>query len=315
MTVKRNRWLVVSVLVVAIGAFLTISLLPLFAGRSNHSTATAPTTPPSGATDVQAELEARARGYELVLEREPDNQIALQGLVDARIELARAGLTDLTDVVEPLERLSELSPEVLDYQIILGQVKQQLGDLDGAAQAYRTVLTSSPGDPNALQALVFLLIRQNRPQAAIGLLEDTLNSATQTNEVNPGTINVTLVKELLAQVYIEEERMDEALRIYDEVLETANDDTRFRLLASKALVLREMGQAAEAEVLFAQAEELAPAEYKDQIRQMAAGPESLEGLPTEEGVPPEEAGAAEDTATPESENVTEPDATNAPAAE
>ena len=210
MSAKRNRWLVISVLVVAIGAFLTISLLPLFAGRGNHSTTTTPTAQTSETTDLQSELEARARGYELVLEREPDNQTAIQGLVDARIQLG-----DLEGTIEPLERLSELNPDVPDYQIILGQAKQQLGDLEGAAQAYRNVLTSNPGDPNALQALVSLLITQNRPQAAIGLLEDTLNSATQTNEVTPGTIDVGSVKLLLAQVYVEEDQTDAALRIYD----------------------------------------------------------------------------------------------------
>lgn len=300
MAVKRNRWLVVSVLVVAIGAFLTISLLPLFAGRSDRSTATTPTPHSAEAGAPQADLEARAKGYELVLEREPDNQTAIQGLVDARIQLG-----DLEGTLEPLEKLSELNPEVPEYQIILGQIKQELGDLDGAAQAYRTVLTSNPGEINAMQALVSLLLTQNRPQAAIGLLEDTIKTAPQTNEVNPGTIDVASVKLLLAQVYVEDGQIDPALRLYDEAIESGGDD--FRPLVAKALVLRELGKMAEAEVLFKEAETLAPAQFKDQIRQLALNPEGVEASPSGEAQPAEGPDSSATEAEADGSTTTEPE--------
>lgn len=276
MAIKRNRWLVSGVLIVAVGAFLAISILPLLAGRNDRSTATPATDqPPAAAADQQAELEARARGFELVLEREPENQMAIQGLVEARIQLG-----DLEGAIGPLEKLAELNPEVPDYQILLGQSRQRLGNLDGASQAYRTVLTSNPGNINALQALAALLLQQNRPQAAIGLLQDTLQTATQTNEINPGSVDVTSVQLLLGQVYVEDSKPDAALKVYDEALANAGDD--FRILAAKALVLREQGQAAEASALFAQAEELAPAQFQDQIRQLAAQPTVTTGEGTPE---------------------------------
>lgn len=276
MAVKRNRWLVISVLVVAVGAFLALSILPFLSGRGNPSATTTPSAGQSPeAADVRTELEARAKGYESVLEREPDNETAMRGLVEARIQLG-----DLEGVIEPLEKLAEMSPDVPEYRILLGQAKQSIGDLEGAADAYRTILTQRPGDMNALQSLTALLIEQERPQAAIGLLQDTLETAPQTNEVSPGTVDVSSVRLLLAQVYVEEDRFDEAIRIYDEAI--ADDKEDFRPLLAKALVLRDTDRAPAAAVLFQQAEELAPEQYKDQVRQLSAGDATPE-VPSVEG--------------------------------
>ncbi|MEL6764429.1 MAG: tetratricopeptide repeat protein, partial [Cyanobacteria bacterium J06607_6] len=210
-----------------------------------------------------------------LLEREPNNQTAIEGLVEARIQL-----NDLEGVVEPLEKLAELNPDTPEYRVLLGQTKQSIGDLEGAAEAYRTVLTQRPGDMNALQGLTALLVQQERPQAAIGLLQDTLESAPQNNEIAPGTVDVGSVQLLLAQVYVEEGSLDEALRLYDEAIASAPDD--FRPVLAKGLVLRDAGRAPDAAVLFKQAEELAPDQYKDQVRQLAAGPEAIEVPATEE---------------------------------
>jgi tetratricopeptide (TPR) repeat protein len=79
---------------------------------------------------------------------------------------------------------------------------------------------------------------------------------------------------LLAQVYIEEENIDEALRLYDEAIASSPED--FRPVLAKALVLRDIDRAPDAAVLFKQAEELAPAQYKDQVRQLAQGDPTLE---------------------------------------
>jgi tetratricopeptide (TPR) repeat protein len=270
--VKRNRWLVISVLVVAVGAFLALSVLPfLSAGGDRTSTATPNGNEASEVNEAQAELEARARGYELVLEREPDNQTAIEGLVDARIQLG-----DLEGVVEPLEKLAELNPNTPEYRVLLGQTKQSIGDLDGAADEFRTVLDQRPGEMNALQGLTALLLQQERPQAAVGLLQDTLQSAPQINEVTPGAVDVGSVQLLLAQVYVEEGDIDEALRVYDDAIDAAPDD--FRPVLAKALVLRDAGREPDAVVLFQQAEELAPAQFKDQVRQLASNQ-----TPTAEG--------------------------------
>lgn len=268
MAAKRNRWLVGGILFIAVAALLAVSLGPLIQAAFDQqgpgygdSAATTATSP-----DRQAELEGRANGYELVLEREPDNQAALEGLVEARI-----GLDDLAGAVEPLARLAELNPQEPRYAVLLAQAKQELEDLEGAAQIYRSVLTANPGNMEALQGLVALLIEQERPQAAVGLLQDTLKTAEQSNKIQPGTIDVIAVKLLLGQVYAEQSRYDDAIAIYDTAIQDAQSlggTPDFRPTLAKGLILRQTGKEAEARPLFETALSLAPVQFKDRIQQL-----------------------------------------------
>jgi tetratricopeptide (TPR) repeat protein len=285
-TANRNRWLVGTVLILALGAFLSLSLLPILGGIGNRrSDPTADATAPADPASLQAELEAQARGYELVLEREPDNQTALQGLVDARIQL-----NDIEGVVVPLEKLVELNPDVPDYAVLLAQTKQQMNDLEGAAQVYRQVLDQQPGNMNALQGLAVLLVQQERPQAAIGLLQDTLKTADQLQaEGAAAGIDITSVKLLLAQVYVENQSPDQAIALYDETIAAAPED--FRPVLAKALVLREQGDADTAQALFAQATSLAPAQYKDQVEDMALQSQAVPETSSDMVAPPNPAPA------------------------
>jgi len=123
---------------------------------------------------------------------------------------------------------------------------------------------------NALNGLVALLVQQQRPEAAVGLLQDTLKNATQANQVQPNSVDVGSVQILLADVYVSQKRYDEAMAIYNAVEKANKQD--FKPVVGKALVLKQQGKVEEAKPLFAKAAELAPAKYKDQINQLAAAP-------------------------------------------
>jgi tetratricopeptide (TPR) repeat protein len=285
-TEKRNRWLINIVLIIAVVAFAGLSMAPLLGnafGRDRTAQAPNDANPVDTTAAARTELETRAKGFELVLQREPDNQTALRGLVDAKIQLG-----DIKGVIEPLEKLAALNPDQTEYSVLLAQAKQQVGDLEGAAQTYRSVLTERPGDMNALKGLVTLLVAQDRPQAAVGLLQDTLQTADQANKIQAGSIDVTSVKLLLGQVYAEQERYNEAISVYDEAISSNSQD--FRPVLAKAIVLQAQGKDSEAQALFTSASALAPAQYKDQINQMAAGNSAQPGT---EVAPPSDAAPVE----------------------
>ena len=266
MAVKRNRWLVGGILFIAVAALLAVSLGPLIQAAFNQQSGYDNSGHTATNPDRQVELQGRANGYELVLEREPDNQAALEGLVEARI-----GLGDLAGAAEPLARLAELNPQEPRYSVLLAQAKQELNDLEGAAQTYRNILTATPGNMEALQGLVALLVEQERPQAAVGLLEDTLKTAEQSNQIRPGAIDVVAVKLLLGQVYAEQGRYDDAIATYDTAIqdvEAQGGTPDFRPMLAKGLILQEIGQGEEAQPLFETALSLAPAQYKDSIQQL-----------------------------------------------
>jgi tetratricopeptide (TPR) repeat protein len=260
----RNRWFVKIVLILAVLALVGVSMAPIIAAF-NDSQQPGNTQAGTGnsASDQKAKLELTAKGYEQVLEREPENRTALQGLLEARLELFRLGQGDIKAIITPLEKLSKLNPEETRYAVLLAQAKQQAGDKEGAAQAYRTVLETKPGDLPALQGMVALLLEQKRPEAAIGLLQESLDKAGKANKIEPNSVDTTAVQVLLGSVYAKEKRYAQALSTYDKVIK--NDPKDFRPFLAKAMVLKDQGKTEEAQPLFEKANSLAPARYKDEI--------------------------------------------------
>ncbi len=316
-TAKRNRWIYITLALVLV-VFLVVPLLPLIGNalRADQSGTSSPATSPTGQTvsaDQQAQLAERARGFELVLQREPDNEAALRGLVEIRLEQG-----NIAEALVPLERLAERHPEQPDYGILLAQAREYLNDYEGAFQAYDAILQRNPGDINALQGAINLQLAQDRPEGAIGRLQDTLKMAAQANAANPGSIDVTSVQLLLGQVYARQERYTEALAVYDQLIAENTQD--FRPVLAKAIVLNRQNKVSAAKTLFNLAASLAPPRYKDQIKGMAAElpdvpdvGEGADAAPASElEAEPDEAGNAETDATDSELELPEPDDSAAP---
>ncbi|MDJ0554440.1 MAG: tetratricopeptide repeat protein [Microcoleaceae cyanobacterium MO_207.B10] len=290
--VDKRRGFLMAVMVLVIIAFLGFSLSPLLGGlleaNQNNSQPT-PESSQSPVVDQEADLKAQARGYELVLQREPDNQTALRGFLQVQLELIQLGKGNIEDVIAPLEKLSELNPGNTDYSVLLAQAKAYTGDREGAAKIYRLLLVSNPGDLKALQGLVNLLLQQERPEAAIGLLQDTLKAAPQANQIQAGSIDVVSVQLILGQVYADQKRYDEAIAVYDEAIKGNAED--FRPVFAKAIILKEQGKTELAQELFTKAIEIAPAGFKDQIKREASissdTPDTSNSPESEEKVSPE----------------------------
>ncbi len=76
----------------------------------------------TAATAKNSQLEAQAKGYEAVLQREPDNQLALQGLVQLRLQM-----NDLQGAIAPMEKLVKLNPDKPQYKALLEGIKERAG--------------------------------------------------------------------------------------------------------------------------------------------------------------------------------------------
>jgi tetratricopeptide (TPR) repeat protein len=275
----RNRWIVNIILVLAVFAFVGVSIVPLIAAFTNTQGATQNSANVGGnSSEQKSQLEDAARGYQLVLQREPENQTALRGLLETRLQLLNLGVGEVKEVIEPLEKLAKLNPEQTRYAVLLAQAKQRIGDREGAAAAYRSVLETKPGDLAALQGMVALLIQQKRPEAAIGLLQDTLSTATQANKIQPGSVDTTAVQVLIGNVHASQQRYPQALSVYDQAIKNNNQD--FRPVLAKAMVLKTQGKIDEAKPLFTKAASLAPAQYRDQINKQASAPVTPTPTPT-----------------------------------
>jgi tetratricopeptide (TPR) repeat protein len=251
---KRHRWVINLVVAVSLLALTGFSMFPLFNVVLDGGAAVA--TEPNNLSAAQtSQIQAQALGYTQVLQREPENQVALKGLLNARLQLG-----DVQGSLLPLEKIAALNPQVSDYTVLLAQTKQYLGDREGATANYRTVLSIQPQNINALQGLVSLLLEAKRPEAAMGAVQSALKTTV------PG-FDQTPLKLLLAQVYLTKQRNADALGIYDALMEVNKED--FRPVLAKAIVFKQMGNLTEAQLLMNTAMVIAPAEYKDQIKQLA----------------------------------------------
>ncbi|NJM72439.1 MAG: tetratricopeptide repeat protein [Scytonema sp. RU_4_4] len=281
MSQPRKHWIVNVVLVLALLAFVGVSIMPLISAFNQTQSSTQKSTNTrsgSPSSDQKSKLEDEARGYAQVLQREPENQAALRGLLETRLQLLSLGVGDVKSVIEPLEKLAQLNPEQTRYAVLLAQAKQQIGDKEGAATAYRSVLEKKPGNLEALQGMVALLLTQKRPEAAIGLLEDTLNTASKANKTQPGSVDTVAVQVLLGNVHASQKNYAQALSIYDQAI--SNDKQDFRPVLAKAMLLKEQGKALEAKALFTQAAALAPVQYKDEINKRSSESPTSAATPT-----------------------------------
>lgn len=289
MSESRNRWMVRVVLAFAVVAFVGVSVMPIITTFNKPQSLPqnqANTENQGSSLQQNPKLEDQVRGYELVLQKEPENQTALKGLLQARLQLlsqkspGEVKPADIQVVIEPLEKLARLNPQKSEYGVLLAQAKQQIGDQEGAAQTYRTILTAKPTDLKALQGMVSLQLNQKRPEAAIGLLEESLTAAKKANATQPGSGDVIAIQILLGNVYAFQKQELQAIAVYDQAIN--QDPQDFRPVLAKAMLFKQQGKLAEAKPLFDKARALAPAEYKDEINKVAAvsAPNSTSSSPT-----------------------------------
>ncbi|MTJ48216.1 M48 family metallopeptidase [Dolichospermum sp. UHCC 0259] len=71
---------------------------------------------------VESEFQKQIKGYELVLQREPNNQTALE-----KLSIIRLNSGDNQGAIALMEKLVKLHPDRQDYQTVLANTKKTIG--------------------------------------------------------------------------------------------------------------------------------------------------------------------------------------------
>jgi tetratricopeptide (TPR) repeat protein len=158
------------VLVLAVIGFVGFSILPLISTAFKESQPSKLATPSSGQTPLsgqQSQLEEQARGYELVLQREPENQTALRGLVEARLKLR-----DFKGAIAPLEKLAQLNPNQTGLSLLLGEIYATQKRYDEAIAVYDQAIEADKQDFRPVLAKAIVLKQQGKTEQAKPLFEN-----------------------------------------------------------------------------------------------------------------------------------------------
>jgi len=257
-----RQWIINGVLIVVTLSFLGVSIAPLIGGLF------APTTPPvtdnsNQSTSEQERIKIQIEGFEAVLKSDPKNQTALIGLVNLRNQLGKA-----RETIEPLQTLADTFPEQPEYRMTLARAYVELKEPQNASAEYRKILTTKPGYLPALQSIVSIELTDKRPEAAIGILQDTIKTAETANKIQANSIDTNEVRWILGEVYRQQNRIDDSIAIYDQMVK--EDARNFRPYVGKAQLRQIQGKEDEAKKLFDKGLELAPAEFKDEVKQLSA---------------------------------------------
>ncbi|MEL6581945.1 MAG: tetratricopeptide repeat protein [Cyanobacteria bacterium J06621_12] len=107
------------------GSTLAIALSSAFSQQNAHNaTANYPDAP-----SIEEQVQQQISGYEKVLEREPKNSTALEGLAQIYLQ------TDPPKAISTLEKLVEYYPEQQQYAGVLELIKQQQANPPAASEA------------------------------------------------------------------------------------------------------------------------------------------------------------------------------------
>ncbi|MBP0015846.1 MAG: tetratricopeptide repeat protein [Roseofilum sp. SBFL] len=118
---KTFKKILIFVSIISFFGGTSLGMLRVFSGVINTEERNPTSQTQSPELTPEQQLIQQARGYEVVLQREPENRIALEGLLVVRLQM-----NDLQNARIPLKKLVDLYPDDKTYQELMTQLENEL---------------------------------------------------------------------------------------------------------------------------------------------------------------------------------------------
>eukprot|EP00268_Persea_americana_P009297 TRINITY_DN13703_c2_g1_i1.p1 TRINITY_DN13703_c2_g1~~TRINITY_DN13703_c2_g1_i1.p1 ORF type:complete len:357 (+),score=85.88 TRINITY_DN13703_c2_g1_i1:170-1240(+) len=231
-------------------------LLSRFPTKPTFAAAAPPTTAestPVAADAVQEEEEEKEKEKERTfleyLDSHPDNEDALKALMATQIKLGK-----LIEAIDSVDRLILLQPTKKEWLLLRSHLHLHVRDVETAKSAFEDIIAADPFDIEAYHGLT-MAVAQSGPgelDALIGRIEDVMESCKKAKMKE----NLRDFKLLVAQIKVVEEKFEDALKLYQELVKEEPRD--FRPYLCQGILYTLMGKKEDAEQQFGKYRRLVP---------------------------------------------------------
>ena len=173
------------------------------------------------------QLEGAAREFQVILDEDPKNVIALVGL-----GMVRRDLMELAEAEELLDQALALAPEHVLARYTLAGVHEQKRAFEQAASEWKKLLDLPDNSPEASNRKAEYWAHLGFAHEQLGGHDESVEAFRQARELSGGDEQF---ETFYIQGLIAADRPDEAIRAIDDALEENPESGRFKVLKARAL--------------------------------------------------------------------------------
>ncbi|KAK1432385.1 hypothetical protein QVD17_09281 [Tagetes erecta] len=225
-----------------------------FMGFSHKNIALAKHAQPSTQTESSeaqnVEIDEEEMLYVKLLETNPRNVEALKSVFHAKMKRGKT-----KEAIEYVERLIVIEPKQVEWRLLQALCYEMVGDYSKAKSLFKNILKGRPLLLRALHGLAMVMHKSHEGPAVFEMLNNALEIARQRKKVT----DERNIRILIAQMHVVKGELDDALKLFKDLIEENPRD--FRPYLCQGIIYSLLDKKEEAEEQFLTYQSLLPDEF------------------------------------------------------
>ncbi|KAI3767731.1 hypothetical protein L2E82_18098 [Cichorium intybus] len=188
--------------------------------------------------------------YMKLLEDNPKNVEALKSVFHGKMKRGKT-----KDAIKYIERLISIEPKEVEWRLLQALCYEMIGEYSKSKSFFKTILKERPLLLRALHGLAMVMHKNHEGPAVFEMLNKALEIARQKKKV-PEERNIKI---LIAQMHVVKGGLDEALKLFKDLIDENPRD--FRPYLCQGIVYSLLDRQKEAEEQFLTYQSLLPDEF------------------------------------------------------